>query len=234
MPKRLRRKAWLVGVVLVIAGGAWLWAQPPGFDFGRFGMVRGTVESVNGNTLTVKDEEGKTTQVVLEAGGTITRYTEGSLEELQKGTLVQAVGKLNEGRQYLEPRLLHFGDAVGAAPPGPMPMENLIDTTAQFYQEKDGYLYFTLAIPKVLLQQQATVIKSAHVQPAEVQVGEGIFAMGERGEDGTIKTRAVTVGKPELAQQIFQRGQRGFGGGPPGGFGGFGGPRGGGGRGGQR
>jgi len=187
-------------------------------------MVRGTVASVNGNTLTVKDEEGKTTQVVLEEGGTITRYTEGSLEELQKGTFVQAVGKLNEGRQYLEPKLLHFGDAVGAAPQGPMPMENLLETTAQFYQEKDGYLYFTLAIPKALLQQGATIIKSAHVRPAEVQTGEGIFALGERGEDGTVRARSVTVGKPELAQQIFQRGQRGFGGG---GFGGGGGgPRG--------
>jgi hypothetical protein len=63
-----------------------------GGGFARGGTVVGTVESVNGNTITIKDNTGKTTTVTVDGTTTITIGKTGGVSDLPAGTEVTVLG----------------------------------------------------------------------------------------------------------------------------------------------
>lgn len=63
-----------------------------GGGFSRAGLVSGTVESVNGDTLTIKDSTGKTVTVTTDGTTTITIGKTGALTDLPAGSQVTVQG----------------------------------------------------------------------------------------------------------------------------------------------
>jgi hypothetical protein len=76
------------------AGGAGGQGQAGGFA-GR--GVSGTVESVDGNTITVTTRNGQTEKVQLASNATITKQTSGQLSDITKGAQIVALGQANGG-----------------------------------------------------------------------------------------------------------------------------------------
>ena len=89
---------------------------------GRGGATAGTVQSVNGNTITVTDAQGQTKTITLESGTTITKSTTGSASDITTGETIVVRGTANsDGSTTAQSVSIGNGGFGGPGGGGPPP-----------------------------------------------------------------------------------------------------------------
>src|SRR5215472_498299 len=91
--RTLRYSPWLVALFLLSAVPAF--AQAPQ---GTPVRVRGTVESLNGNTLKVKSRDGQDMTIALAPNYTVNYVVKKSLTDIKDGDFVASTGETKNGK----------------------------------------------------------------------------------------------------------------------------------------
>lgn len=191
-------------VLVALALTAPALAQPP-----QTVRVRGTVESVDGATLTVKSREGATLKVRVADNAAVRGIVKAPLGDIKENSYIGVTGiPQPDGSQkavevHIFPEPLR-GTGEGFRPWDLMPGSTMTNATvAQMVKDVDGQtitLKYKDGEKKVVVTDDTIIVTYVPGTRDELKPGAKIFIGGARKlDDGTLEAAAISVGRDGLA-----------------------------------
>ncbi|AZO76229.1 MULTISPECIES: hypothetical protein [unclassified Bosea (in: a-proteobacteria)] len=186
----------LIGFVMVLAAGAQ--AQTPQT------RIRGTVERLEGQSLTVKTQDGAMTTVALAPNYSIGAVVKASMAEIKKGSFIgvgarpQTGGGLAAVQVFIFPEAMR-GTGEGHKPWGVLPDSTMTNATvAETVSQVEGGSV-TLTYPggeqKIAIPPEANIIMAAPAQTGDLVAGAQVAMTASRQADGSLSSGRVTIAK---------------------------------------
>ena len=170
--------------------------------------VRGTIEKVDGNTLTVKSRDGATVNVVLKDGGAVRGVEKAALADIKQNSFVgitampQPDGTQKAVEVHIFPESLR-GAGEGHRPWDLMPNSTMTNANVeQLVTAVDGPMLtmkYKDGEKKIsgTEQRRHRAVRERH--KSDLKPGSKIFvAAGNKLPNGDIETAAINVGKDGL------------------------------------
>lgn len=165
--------------------------------------VRGTVESLDGSTLSVKTREGTDAKIMLKDGWKISSVAKASVNDIKEGDFVgiASLPTADGGNGALE--VLIFPAAMKGTGEGSYawdlkPNSSMTNATvANAVKSVDGH---TLTVTykggekKIAIPEGTPVVTFAPAEVADLKNGATVFIPSEKASDGSISTSRVVVG----------------------------------------
>ncbi len=165
--------------------------------------VRGTVESLDGSTLSVKTREGTDAKIMLKDGWKISSVAKASVEDIKEGDFVgiASLPTADGGNGALE--VLIFPAAMKGTGEGSYawdlkPNSSMTNATvANAVKSVDGH---TLTVTykggekKISIPEGTPVVTFAPAEVADLKSGATVFVPSEKAPDGSISSARVVVG----------------------------------------
>jgi hypothetical protein len=189
----------LGGIFAVLLGVSLAAAQTP--DMVR---VRGTIESVDGSTLTVKSRSGATLKVALADKAPVRTVVKKTLADVKQGLFVgitampQPDGTQKAVEIHIFPEAMR-GTGEGHRPWDLMPNSTMtnanIETEVAGSDGKSLVLKYKDGEKKFIVPADVVVVEFAPGSETDLKPGAKIFvAAGKKLADGTIEAPNLTVG----------------------------------------
>jgi hypothetical protein len=198
------RKAWVIGISAALVG--WVFgvtavfsedAPPP--------RVRGTLDQVNGGTLTITTRSGTPTTVHLKDGAPVVAAVKGSMSDIQENSFVGITAlaqpdgtiKAVEVHVFAEPLR---GTAEGHYPWDLMPQSTMTNAAVtQQVKRAEGNtltLKYKDGEKTIIVPSDATVVNLIPGDKADLTPGAKIFIpRWEKSADGTWEATVALVGR---------------------------------------
>ncbi|MGX1785902.1 hypothetical protein ACWIGM_04145 [Bosea sp. NPDC055332] len=165
--------------------------------------VRGTVERLEGQSLTVKTQEGTTT-VALAPNYSVGAVVKASMADIRKGSFIgvgarpQAGGGLTAVQVFIFPEAMR-GTGEGHRPWAVLPDSTMTNATvAETVSRVDGSSV-TLTYPggeqTIAITPEANIIMAAPAQAADLAAGVQVALTASRQADGSLSSARVTIAK---------------------------------------
>lgn len=165
--------------------------------------VRGTVESLDGSTLSVKTREGTDAKIMLKDGWKVSSVAKASVNDIKEGDFVgiASLPTADGGNGALE--VLIFPAAMKGTGEGSYawdlkPNSSMTNATvANAVKSVDGH---TLTVTykggekKISIPEGTPVVTFAPAEVADLKSGATVFVPSEKASDGSISTSRVVVG----------------------------------------
>jgi hypothetical protein len=197
-----RRTLGVATLALLLAGTAAL-AQPAPV------RVRGEIEKIDGNTLTVKARDGATLTIVMADPVRVMAFVKASLADIKPNAYIgvtampQADGSQRAIAIHIFPEQMR-GAAEGHRPwdlrPGSTMTNAAVETTAGSVEGQVLTVKYKQGDKtdekKVIVPADATIVAYAPGEKSELKPGAQIIIFGaQKQADGTLQTQAVNVGR---------------------------------------
>jgi hypothetical protein len=165
--------------------------------------IRGTVEKLDGSTLSVKTREGTDASIMLKDGWKISSVAKASVNDIRQGDFVGIASLPTEdgGNGALE--VLIFPAAMKGTGEGSYawdlkPNSSMTNATvANAVKSVDGH---TLTVTykggekKIAIPDGTPVVTFAPAEVADLKTGATVFIPSEKAADGSISSSRVVVG----------------------------------------
>jgi hypothetical protein len=185
----------LIGLVAVLATG--VQAQAPQT------RIRGTVERLEGQSLTVKTQGGTTT-VVLAPNYSIGAVVKAAMTDIKKGSFIGVGARMLPGGGLSAVQVFIFPEAMRGTGEGHRPWAVLPDSTmtnatvAETVSRVDGS-GVTLTYPggeqTIAITPEANIIMAAPAQAADLVAGAQVALTASRQADGSLSSNRVTIAR---------------------------------------
>jgi len=170
--------------------------------------VRGTVLSLAGSTLTVKDRDGKTDTISLADGWKISGVAKASAADIKQGDFlgIASVSKAEGGSGALE--VVIFPAALKGTGEGDrdwdlQPNSRMTNGTVANVTEIDGrtvtLTYDNGQKKEIAIPQSTPIVTIAAAMPTDLTPGAAVFVSAERDGDGKLVSHRVVVGNHGVA-----------------------------------
>jgi hypothetical protein len=190
----------LLAVVFVAAASA---QQPPTV------RIRGTIEAVDGATLSIKSRDGSDVKVNITDNIAVTGVSKASLSDIKEGSYI-GVSAMPEPDGTQKAIAVHiFPEAQRGAAEGFRPWDlrpNSTMTNATVAQTVAGVDGQTIMVKykdgekKVVVPPDAPIVAFAAGDKAEIKPGAKIIIFGAtKKEDGTLETGRIAIGRDGIA-----------------------------------
>jgi hypothetical protein len=169
--------------------------------------VRGTIESVDGDVLSVKSRAGEDVKLHMTADMTVVGIVKTSLSEIKVGSFVGATtvpgpdGSQNAVEVHVFPEAMR-GTGEGSRPYDLRPNSTMTNATvAETVAGNDGH---TLMVKykdgekKVLVAPDTPVVTYGPADKSDLKAGAKIIAFVKKLPDGSFETNRVGVGRDGL------------------------------------
>lgn len=164
--------------------------------------VRGTVERIEGQALTVKTPEGTAVNVTLAPNYSVGGVVKATAAEIRKGGYVgvgarpQPDGKLLALQVFIFPEAMR-GTGEGHRPWGVLPESTMTNATvAETVASIDG-TNLVLSYPggeqKVMIPAEANIIMAAPAQAGDLVAGAQVALTATRQADGNLSASRVSI-----------------------------------------
>jgi hypothetical protein len=201
MQTMTRRALGLAGVAVMLTASA-VWAQqaPPV-------RVRGTIEKVDGNTLTVKSRSGETLTVKLAEPPRIAAMVKASLDDIKEGAFVGVSGMPQpDGTQRAFAIHIFMDSQRGVVAdrfdpnwdsrPGASMTNANVATMVAGKDGQDLLVKYKDGEKKVAVPPGTPIARTVPGTAADIKVGAKVFVGGARKQDdGTLLAPNITVGR---------------------------------------
>jgi hypothetical protein len=185
----------LVGLITVLAAG--VQAQTPQT------RIRGTVERLEGQSLTVKTQEGTTT-IALAPNYSVGAVVKASMADIKKGSFIgvgarpRAEGGLSAVQVFIFPEAMR-GTGEGHKPWAVLPDSTMTNATvAETVSRIDGGSV-TLTYPggeqTIAITPEANIIMAAPAAAADLVSGAQVALTASRQADGGLSSSRVTIAR---------------------------------------
>jgi hypothetical protein len=202
MRTTIRVAAAVAGLAVALASTAWAQQKPM--------HVRGTIEKVDGNTLSVKLRDGSAATVKLADNPRITAMTKAQLSDIKEGSFIGVTAMPQADGSQKATGLHIFMDAqrgVVAAAHIPWDREpGSTMTNADVASTVSGVDGQTLTVKykdgekKVIVPPNTPVVRFNPGTAADLKPGAQFFIVaGTKQDDGTITAAAINVGRDGAA-----------------------------------
>jgi hypothetical protein len=190
----------LLAVVFVTAASA---QQPPTV------RIRGTIEAVDGATLSIKSRDGSDVKVNITDNIAVTGVAKASLSDIKEGSYI-GVSAMPEHDGTQKAIAVHiFPEAQRGAAEGFRPWDlrpNSTMTNATVAQTVAGVDGQTIMVKykdgekKVVVPPETPIVAFAAGDKAEIKPGAKIIIFGAtKKEDGTLETGRIAIGRDGIA-----------------------------------
>jgi hypothetical protein len=197
----LKLFAIVLGTISSAIGETNAWA-------GDASRVRGTVVSLAGSTLTVKDRDGNTDAIALADGWKISGVAKASAADIKQGDFlgVASVSKADGGSGALE--VVIFPAALKGTGEGDrewdlQPNSRMTNGTVADVTEIKGrtvtLTYDNGQKKQIAIRQTTPIVTFAAATPADIKPGVAVFVNAKRGGDGNLVANRVVVGNHGVA-----------------------------------
>lgn len=170
--------------------------------------VRGTIEKVDGNTLTVKSRDGATVTVVLKDGAAVRGVEKAALADIKQNSFVgitampQPDGTQKAVEVHIFPESLR-GAGEGHRPWDLMPNSTMTNANVeQLVAAVDGPMLtmkYKDGEKKISVPNNAVIVQFVSGDKTDLKPGAKIFvAAGTKLPNGDIETAGINVGKDGL------------------------------------
>jgi len=167
--------------------------------------VRGTIDSVDGNVLNVKNRDGTVLKVKLADNAPVRTVVKKSLADVKQGTFVgitampQPDGTQKAIEIHIFPEALR-GTGEGHRPWDLVPNSTMtnanIDTEVASSDGKDLVLKYKDGEKKFIVPANAIIVEFAPATAADLKPGAKVFVAGaNKNDDGTLTAPNITVGR---------------------------------------
>ena len=200
MQKMTRRALGAAGLALMVSASA-VWAQqaPPV-------RVRGTIEKVDGNTLTVKSRSGETLTVKLAEPPRISAMVKASQDEIKEGSFIGVSAMPQpDGTQkafaihiFMESQKGVVADRFGEwdSRPGSTMTNANVATTVSGKDGQDLLVKYKDGEKKVLIPTGTPIAKYVPGNAGDLKVGSKVFVGAAKKEaDGSLTAPNIAVGR---------------------------------------
>lgn len=200
MQKMTRRALGAAGLVLMVSASV-VWAQqaPPV-------RVRGTIEKVDGNTLTVKSRSGEMLTVKLAEPPRISAMVKASQDEIKQGSFIGVSAMPQpDGTQkafaihiFMESQKGVVADRFGEwdSRPGSTMTNANVATTVSGKDGQDLLVKYKDGEKKVLIPPGTTIAKYVPGNAGDLKVGAKVFVGAAKKEaDGSLTAPNIAVGR---------------------------------------
>ncbi|HEV7327087.1 MAG TPA: hypothetical protein VGN91_18655 [Bosea sp. (in: a-proteobacteria)] len=185
----------LIGLVSILASGAQ--AQTPQT------RIRGTVERLEGQALTVKTQEGTTT-VALAPNYSVGAVVKASMADIRKGNFIGVGARMQPGGVLTAVQVFIFPEAMrgtgeGHRAWGVLPDATMTNATvAETVSRVDGGSV-TLTYPGgeqvIAITLEANIIMAAPAEAADLATGTQVALSASRQPDGSLSSSRVTIAR---------------------------------------
>lgn len=185
----------LIGLVTLFAAGVQAQTQQT--------RIRGIVERLDGQSLTVKTSEGTTT-IALVPSYSVGAVVKASMADIKKGSFIgvgarpQAGGGLTAVQVFIFPEAMR-GTGEGHRPWAVLPDSTMTNATvAETVSRVDGSSV-TLTYPggeqTIAITPEANIIMAAPAQAADLVAGAQVALTASRQADGSLSSNRVTIAR---------------------------------------
>ncbi|MFS8146018.1 hypothetical protein [Rhizobium sp. BR 249] len=165
--------------------------------------VRGTIESLSGDTLVVKTREGGDATITLKAGWKVGGVTKASVEDIKPGDFV-GVASLPKGsgpdgaiEVLIFPASMK-GTGEGNRPWDAQPNSQMTNATvSNAVKSVDGHtitLTYQGKEKTITIADETPIVTLAPATKDDLKTGAGVIVTGEKAADGSISAGQVAVG----------------------------------------
>ena len=170
--------------------------------------VRGTIEKVDGNTLSVKSREGANVTVKLKDNALVTGVTKAALSDIKQHSFIgiTAMPQPDGTQKAIEVHI--FPEARRGAGEGHRPWDLVPNSTMtnadveQLVTAVDGPMLtmkYKEGEKKISVPNNATIVQFVNGDKSDLKPGAKIFiAAGTKLPDGSIEAAGINVGKDGL------------------------------------
>ncbi len=170
--------------------------------------VRGTIEKIDGSTLTIKSREGATVNVVLKDGAAVRGVAKAQLADIKQNSFVgiTAMPQPDGTQKAIEVHI--FPEALRGAGEGHRPWDLVPNSTMtnanveQLVTAVDGPMLtmkYKDGEKKISVPNDATIVQFVAGDKSDLKPGAKIFiAAGTKLPNGDIETAGINVGKDGL------------------------------------
>ncbi|MBZ9847490.1 hypothetical protein LB565_05725 [Mesorhizobium sp. CA14] len=191
----------VLGTISSVIGATQAWAAGAA-------RIRGTVVSLIGSTLTVKDGNGKTDAIALADGWRISGVAKASAADIKRGDFlgIASISKADGGSGALE--VVIFPAALQGTGEGDrdwdlQPNSRMTNGTVADVTEIEGrtvtLTYDYGQKKQIAIPQTTPIVTFASATPADLTPGVAVFVNAERGGDGKLVANRVVVGNHGVA-----------------------------------
>jgi len=171
--------------------------------------VRGEIEKVDGNKLTVKTSEGATVNVVLKDGAVIGGVDTAKLSDVKQNSFVgiTAMPQPDGTQKAIEVHI--FPESRRGAGEGHRPWDLVPNSTMtnanveQLVTSVDGPMLtmkYKDGEKKIMVPNNATIVQFVSAEKSDLKPGAKIFVVaGTKLANGDIETAGINVGKNGIA-----------------------------------
>ncbi|SFC13847.1 hypothetical protein SAMN05428997_104200 [Bosea sp. CRIB-10] len=182
----------LIGLVVLFAAGAQAQTR-----------IRGTVERLDGQSLTVKTQEGPTT-VALAPNYSVGAVVKAAVSDIKKGSFIGVGARMLPGGGLSAVQVFIFPEAMRGTGEGHRPWAVLPEATmtnatvAETVSRVDGSSV-TLTYPggeqTIAITPEANIIMAAPAQAADLVAGTQVALTASRQADGSLSSSRVTIAR---------------------------------------
>lgn len=186
----------LVSLVALFAAGAH--AQTPQT------RIRGTVERLDGQSLTIKTQEGTAATIVLAPNYSVGAVVKASMADIKKGSFIGVGARPQSGGGLIAVQVFIFPEAMRGTGEGHRPWAVLPDSTmtnatvAETVSRVEGGSV-TLTYPggeqTIAITSEANIIMAAPAQAVDLVAGTQVALTASRQADGSLSSSRVTVAR---------------------------------------
>ncbi len=165
--------------------------------------VRGTIESLDGDTLKVKTHDGRDVSVMLKSGWAVTGVVKASAADIKPGDFVGIASQPTDSGVNGAIEVVVFPAAMKGTGEGDRPWDSKPNssmtnaTVANAVTSVNGptlTLTFQGKEKKINIPDGTPVVTLAAATKDDLKTGAGVFITGEAGGDGMVSTDRVAVG----------------------------------------
>jgi hypothetical protein len=193
---RKSRWAMIAGLALVLAGTA-LAQQPPV-------RVRGTIEQVDGNTLSIRARDGTPLKLVLADNAVVVGIMRRTLDDIKKGEFVGSAATSNGDGTWTALEVHMFPESMRGTGEGHRPWEaprsSMTNATViDKVRAMDGHtmtLQYKGGEQKIVVTDKTPIVGYEPGNRGDLKPGKAIFvANATKAEDGTLRAPRINVEK---------------------------------------
>jgi hypothetical protein len=165
--------------------------------------IRGTIESLDGDTLKVKDHDGKEIMVMLKSGWAVAGVVKASAADIKPGDFVGIASEPTSSGVNGAIEVVVFPAAMKGTGEGDRPWDSKPNssmtnaTVANAVTSVSGptlTLTFQGKEKKINIPDGTPVVTFASASKDDLKAGAGVFITGESSGDGMVSTDRVAVG----------------------------------------
>jgi hypothetical protein len=170
--------------------------------------IRGTIQTVGDNSLTITTRDGQTVTVALSQPLRISAMKRLDISAIRSGTFIGTAARPGPNGELVAMEVVVFPEALRGTGEGNYgwdlaPSSSMVNANISALVEnsagRDLTLNYKGGSTKVLVPPDVPIVEPVPADQADLKPGAPVFLTPTRGADGSLSTARVVVGKDGVA-----------------------------------